>query len=117
MMTLDQDGIHKHHIDITNLEEIPGKKIKHHYGLVSGSVVRSRNIFADWAAGFKSIIGGELPMYTRLLNTTRNEAIQRMIAQAEFMGANAVTNVRFSTSDVAQGAAEIYVYGTAVFVD
>jgi len=56
-------------------------------------------------------------MYTRLLNTTRNEAIQRMIAQAEFMGANAVTNVRFSTSDVAQGAAEIYVYGTAVFVD
>ena len=117
MMTIDQDGIQKHSFNLTNLEEIPGKKIKHHYGLVSGSIVRSRNIFADWAAGFKSIIGGELPMYTRLLNTTRNEAIQRMIAQAEFMGANAVTNVRFSTSDVAQGAAEIYVYGTAVFVE
>ena len=117
MMSLDQDGIHKHPFNITNLEEIPGKKIKHHYGLVSGSIVRSRNIFADWAAGFKSIIGGELPMYTRLLTTSRNEAIQRMIIQAEFMGANAVTNVRFSTSDVAQGAAEIYVYGTAVFVE
>jgi uncharacterized protein YbjQ (UPF0145 family) len=116
-MIVEQERFHNSKLTITNMEEIPGKKIKHHYGLVSGSIVRSRNMFADWAAGVKSIIGGELGMYTTLLNKTRNEAIQRMIAQAEFMGANAVTNVRFSTSSVAVGAAEIYVYGTAVFVE
>jgi uncharacterized protein YbjQ (UPF0145 family) len=102
---------------ITNLEEIPGKRIKQHYGLVSGSIVRSRNMFVDMGAGLKSLIGGELGGYTTLLNKTRHEAIQRMVAQAEYMGANAITNVRFSTSSVAANAAEIYVYGTAVTVE
>ncbi len=114
---ISKERLHDSSLHITNLEEVPGMKVKHHYGLVSGSVVRSRNIFSDWAAGFQSIIGGELGMYTKLLNKTRNDALQRMIAQAEFMGANAVTNIRFSTSSVAAGAAEIYVYGTAVFVE
>jgi uncharacterized protein YbjQ (UPF0145 family) len=102
---------------VTNMEHIPGKQIRKHYGLVSGSVVRSRNIFADWVAGLKSIIGGELGVYTSLLNKSREEAIARMMQQAEFLGANAVTNVRFSTSSVSANAAEIYVYGTAVSVE
>jgi uncharacterized protein YbjQ (UPF0145 family) len=104
-------------LTVTNMETVPNKEVKKHYGLVSGSVVRSRNIFADWMAGLKSIIGGELGVYTTLLNKSRHEAIERMLQQAEFMGANAVTNVRFSTSSVSANAAEIYVYGTAVYVE
>jgi len=99
---------------ITTIESIPGKKIIEHYGLVSGSTIRAKHIGRDFMAGLKNIIGGELKGYTELLQESRAQAIQRMRSSAEQLGANAVINVRFSTSSVAQGAAELYVYGTAV---
>ena len=99
---------------LTNMESIPGKKITEHYGLVSGSTVRAKHIGRDIMAGLKNIVGGELKGYTELLKESRNEAIQRMMEQAQKLGANAVVNIRFSTSSITQGAAELYVYGTAV---
>jgi len=101
---------------ITNLESVPGKNILEHYGLVSGSTVRAKHFGRDFMAGLKNIVGGELKGYTELLQESRNEAISRMMEQATGMGANAVINVRFSTSSVSQGASELYVYGTAVKV-
>ncbi len=99
---------------ITNIEYVPNKEIIEHFGVVAGSTVRAKHVGRDMMAGLKNIFGGELKGYTELLNESREEAIKRMIAQAESMGANAVLNVRFSTSSVAAGAAELYVYGTAV---
>lgn len=102
---------------LTNLESVPGKTIIEHFGLVSGSTVRSKHIGRDIFASLKNIVGGELKGYTELLEEARIEATQRMEVQAQRLGANAIVNVRFSTSSVAQGAAEIYVYGTAVHVE
>jgi uncharacterized protein YbjQ (UPF0145 family) len=102
---------------ITNLETVPGKTIVEHYGLISGSTVRAKHIGKDLLAGLKNIVGGELTGYTELLSEARDESIKRMTAQAEELGANAIVNVRFSTSSVAQGAAELYTYGTAVKVE
>lgn len=102
---------------LTNIDTVPGRKVIAHYGLVCGSTVRSKNAFKDFGAGFKSIFGGELKSYTTLMEETRKEAINRMTEQALQFGANAVVNVRFSSSDVAPGAAEIYVYGTAVTLE
>ena len=99
---------------ITNIEYLPNKEIMEHYGVVSGSSVRAKHMGRDIAASLKNIFGGELKGYTELLGESRDEAIERMQAQAESMGANAILNVRFSTSSVASGAAELYVYGTAV---
>jgi uncharacterized protein YbjQ (UPF0145 family) len=102
---------------VTNLETIPGKSIVRHYGLVQGNTIRAKHIGRDIMAGLKNIFGGELVGYTELLSESRQEATDRMIAQAEAIGANAVLNVRYSTSSVAQGAAELYAYGTAVTVE
>ncbi len=99
---------------ITNVENVPGKEIAEHYGLVSGSTVRAKHIGRDFMAGLKNIVGGELKGYTELLSDSRKEAVERMKQQAAELGANAVINVRFSTSSVAQGASELYAYGTAV---
>lgn len=101
---------------MTNIETIPGKSILTCHGVVSGSTVRAKHVGRDIMAGLKNIVGGELKGYTELLNESRDSAIERMQAQATQMGANAIVNVRFSTSSVAAGAAEIYVYGTAVTV-
>jgi uncharacterized protein YbjQ (UPF0145 family) len=102
---------------VTNIEEVPGKRIVTCYGVVSGSTVRAKNVGRDIMASFKNIVGGELKGYTELLNEARAEAMARMKTQAEQLGANAVVNVRFSTSSVAAGASEIYIYGTAVTVE
>jgi uncharacterized protein YbjQ (UPF0145 family) len=102
---------------ISNLEIVPGKRVVEHLGLVQGSSVRAKHVGRDLAAGLKNIFGGELKGYTELLQESRDEAIQRLLQQAEAVGANAILNVRFSTSSVAQGAAEIYVYGTAVILE
>ena len=102
---------------ITNTEEVPGKQIVEFFGVVSGSTVRAKHFGKDLLAGLKNIVGGELTSYTELLNEARQEAIQRMTAEAQSVGANAVVNVRFSTSSVAQGAAELFAYGTAVRVE
>ena len=101
---------------LSNTENVPGKTILEFYGVVTGSTVRAKHIGRDIMAGFKNIVGGELKGYTELLNEARQEAVQRMVAQAQSMGANAVVNVRFTTSSVAQGAAELFAYGTAVKV-
>ena len=101
---------------LTNIETVPGKTITAHYGVVSGSTVRAKHVGRDLLAGLKNIVGGELSAYTELLQDSRQQATERMIAQAKELGANAIINLRFSTSSVAQGAAEIYVYGTAVSV-
>ena len=102
---------------VTNIETIPGKTIVEHFGLVSGNTVRSRNVFVDILAWLKNIIGGEIGGYTRLLQDSREEALDRLVRQAALVGANAVVNVRFATSSVASGAAELYAYGTAVRVE
>lgn len=99
---------------LSNIEQIPGKTIVEHYGVVNGSTVRAKHFGRDMMASLKNIVGGELKGYTELLQEAREEAIKRMSAEAESLGANAIVNVRFSTSSVAQGAAELYVYGTAV---
>lgn len=99
---------------LTNVEQVPGKVIVEHYGLVTGNTVRAKHVGRDIAASFKNLVGGELKGYTELLGDARKQATERMVEQAQALGANAVVNVRFSTSAVAQGAAELYVYGTAV---
>ncbi|MCZ6624051.1 MAG: YbjQ family protein [Deltaproteobacteria bacterium] len=99
---------------LTNIESVPGKRILEHYGLVQGSTIRAKHFGRDLMASFKNIVGGELKGYTELLVESRTQATERMTAQAKELGANAVINVRYSTSSVAQGAAEILAYGTAV---
>jgi uncharacterized protein YbjQ (UPF0145 family) len=99
---------------ITNIETIPGRTISEHFGLVSGSTIRAKHVGRDIMASLKNLVGGELKGYTQLLQESRKQAMDRMIAQAKQLGANAIVNVRFSTSSVAQGAAELYAYGTAV---
>lgn len=101
---------------VTNIESVPGREIITHLGLVSGSTVQAKHLGRDFMAGLKNIVGGELKGYTELLGDAREIATGRMLKQAAELGANAVINVRFSTSSIAQGAAEIYVYGTAVTV-
>lgn len=102
---------------VSNLEAIPGVNISRHFGLVQGSTVRAKHFGKDFLAGLKNIVGGELTGYTELLSEARDEALKRMTEQASAVGANAVLNVRFSTSSVAQGAAEILAYGSAVVLD
>ncbi len=99
---------------ISNLEVLPGQKIVRHLGLVQGSSVRSKHVGRDIMASLKNIFGGELQGYTELLQESREEATRRMQKQAQEIGANAVLNVRYSTSSIAAGAAEIFVYGSAV---
>lgn len=99
---------------LTNIESVPGKNIVEHFGVVSGSTVRAKHVGRDIMASLKNIVGGELKGYTELLQDSRNQATKRMIEQAKQLGANAIVNVRFATSSVAQGASELYVYGTAV---
>ncbi len=99
---------------LSTLEYVPGHTVARHLGVVQGSTVRAKHIGKDILAGFKNIIGGELKAYTDLLSQAREEAVHRMQAQAEAVGANAVLNIRFATSSVAQGAAELLAYGTAV---
>ncbi len=101
---------------VTNIESVPGKTIVAHYGLVSGSTIRAKHLGRDIMASLKNLVGGELKGYTELLRESRRQATERMIEQARQLGANAIINVRFSTSSVAQGAAELYAYGTAVSV-
>lgn len=102
---------------ISNLEFIPDRKVIKHLGLVQGSTVRAKHIGHDFMAGLKNMVGGELKGYTELLNESRDEALARMMEQARQAGANAVLNVRFSTSSVAAGASEIFAYGTAVVLE
>ncbi|MCB0549966.1 MAG: YbjQ family protein [Phaeodactylibacter sp.] len=99
---------------ITTTDFIPGREIVEVLDIVRGSTVRARNVGRDIFAGLKSLVGGEIHEYTRLMADAREQAIDRMIADAEEVGADAVINVRFTTAGVMQGASEILAYGTAV---
>ena len=99
---------------VVNTETVPGKRIVEVKGRVQGNTVRAKHAGRDIAASFKNLVGGELKGYTELLVESRREAMARMIAQAEELQANAVVNVRFATSSITAGAAELYAYGTAV---
>ena len=102
---------------IVNTETVPGRRIGRVLGLVQGNTIRAKHLGRDIAAGFKNLVGGELHGYTELLSEARRQATERMIAQAEQLGADAVVNIRFTTSAVTSGAAELYAYGTAVTLD
>jgi uncharacterized protein YbjQ (UPF0145 family) len=102
---------------VSNLELVPGRRVKSHLGLVQGSTVRAKHAGKDILAGLKNIVGGELKAYTELMQEAREEAVQRMLAQAASVGANAVLNVRFATTSITAGAAEILAYGTAVVLE
>ena len=102
---------------VSNIEILPNKRVVKHLGLVQGSTVRAKHAGKDIMAGFKNLFGGELGSYTELLQESREEAVDRMCAQAKAIGANAVINVRFSTSAIAAGASEILAYGTGIVVE
>lgn len=102
---------------LVNTETVPGRNILEHRGLVQGNTVRAKHVGRDIMAGLKNIVGGELRGYTELLIDARQQAVSRMVDQAQQLGANAIVNVRFSTSSITAGAAELYAYGTAVVVD
>jgi uncharacterized protein YbjQ (UPF0145 family) len=99
---------------VVTTEQIEGKKITETLGLVRGSTIRARNVGHDIMAGLRNIVGGEVKDYTIMLAQAREEAMQRMVEQAEKLGANAIVGARFVTSMVMSGAAEMVAYGTAV---
>lgn len=98
---------------IVNTPTIEGKAVQT-LGLVTGNMVQSKNAFKDIGAGFRNLVGGEVVSYTKMLGEARDEAVNRMVKQAQSMGADAVVNVRFSSASVMEGAAEILAWGTAV---
>lgn len=104
-------------IIVVTTESIPGYRVKKILGVVSGSIVRARHIGKDILASFRNITGGEIKEYTELLAQSRDEALKRMLKKAKELGANAILGVRFGTSSVAQGAAEVFAYGTAAIVE
>ena len=101
---------------VVNTDAVPGYEIVEIKGMVQGNTVRAKHIGRDIAASFKNMVGGELKGYTELLTESRREATARMMQQAEQLGANAVLNVRFSTSAITSGASEMLAYGTAAVV-
>ena len=102
---------------ITTSSQIAGKEIKKTLGIVRGNTIRARHIGKDIVAAFKNILGGEISEYTKLMGESREQSIDRMVQEAEQLGANAITDCRFSTSYIMANAAEILVYGTAVYVE
>ncbi len=101
---------------ISTTDKVPNKEITEILGIARGSTVRARNIGRDIFAGLKNIVGGEIEEYTKLQAESREQALQRMIEDAQRLGADAIVNVRFSTSMIMQGASEILAYGTAIKV-
>ena len=99
---------------LTTSDQIPGQQIKETLGLVKGNTIRAKHIGKDILAGLRSVVGGEIKEYVEALSDAREEAVKRMIKDAEEMGAEAIVAVRFTTSQVMAGAAELLVYGTAV---
>ncbi|MHC4264839.1 MAG: YbjQ family protein [Planctomycetota bacterium] len=102
---------------ISTTEQIEGKKIVKHLGLVKGNTIRARHIGRDIMAGLRNIVGGEISDYTKMMAESREQAIDRMIEDAQNLGANAIVGMKFATSMVMQSASEILAYGTAVVVE
>ena len=99
---------------VVTSEEIAGKRIKQHLGLVRGNTIRARHVGRDILAGLRNIVGGEIHEYTKLMAESREQALDRMLEEARSLGANAIVSVRFTTSMISQGAAELLAFGTAV---
>ena len=99
---------------LVTTDEIAGKTIKENLGIVKGEIVQSKNFGRDFMAGMKTLVGGEIKGYTEMLREARQIATKRMVDEAESLGADAIVDVRYGSSAVMQGAAEIIVYGTAV---
>lgn len=99
---------------LVNTDQVVGREIVSVHGLVMGNTIRSKNVGKDIGAGLKNLVGGELRSYTAMLTEARQEALDRMSESATSMGADAVVNVRFTTSQITGGAAELLAYGTAV---
>jgi uncharacterized protein YbjQ (UPF0145 family) len=99
---------------ITTLDQVPGREVRDHLGLVNGNTVRSKHVGRDIFAGFKQIVGGEIRGYTEMMEEARAQAVERMSKNAQSMGANAVVGVKFTTAEIMPGAAEVMVYGTAL---
>jgi uncharacterized protein YbjQ (UPF0145 family) len=102
---------------ILTTDHIPGKRIKKTFGLVRGNTIRARHVGKDILAGLKNLVGGEIVQYTKLMAESREQAIDRMQEEAQRFGANAIFNVRFSTSMIMSSAAELLAYGTAVLIE
>lgn len=102
---------------VVTTDEIPGKRITRTLGLVRGNTVRARHVGRDILAGLKNIVGGEVHDYTKLLSESREQALDRMVEEAQLLGANAIVGTRFMTSQVATGMAELLAFGTAVIVE
>jgi uncharacterized protein YbjQ (UPF0145 family) len=99
---------------IVTTMSVEGRRVEETYGLVRGSSVRARHLGKDISAIFKNMVGGELEEYTKLLAEAREQAVDRMISEARSRGANAILGMRFSSSEISSGAAEVLAYGTAV---
>jgi uncharacterized protein YbjQ (UPF0145 family) len=102
---------------LSTLEAIPGRRVLRVVGLVKGNTIRARHVGHDFMAGLKNLVGGEIDDYTKMIAESREQALDRMVAQARANGANAVVGVRFSTCEMMQHAAEILAYGTAVVLE
>ncbi len=102
---------------VATTDEIPGYRIVKVLGLTRGNTVRTRNVGSDFVAGLRSIVGGEVNQYTKMLAQSREQALDRLRSHASLLGANAIVGVRITTSTVMAGAAEILAYGTAVIVE
>jgi uncharacterized protein YbjQ (UPF0145 family) len=102
---------------LSTTDEIPGKTVVKHLGLVRGNTIRARHIGRDIMAGFRNIVGGEISDYTKMMAESREQSIDRMVEEAKGLGANAIVGIYFTTSMVMQSAAEILVFGTAVVVE
>ena len=102
---------------IVTTDLIPGKTIKKNLGLVRGNTIRARHLGRDILAFLRGIVGGEIRDYTKMMAESREQALDRMVEEAESLGANAIINVRFTTSMIMQSASEILAYGTAVIVE
>lgn len=102
---------------LVNTDFVPGKTIVKNVGLVRGNTIRARHLGRDILAFLRNIVGGEITDYTKMMAESREQALDRMVEEAEGLGANAVLNVRFTTSMIMQSASEILAYGTAVIVE
>lgn len=102
---------------LATTDEIPGKRVVRVLGLVKGNTIRSRHVGLDLMAVLRGLVGGEIPEYTKMLAESREQALDRLVADAESVGANAVVALRFTTASMMQGAAELMAYGTAVIVE
>jgi uncharacterized protein YbjQ (UPF0145 family) len=102
---------------LATTDEIPGTRIVRALGLVKGNTIRSRHVGLDLMAVLRGLVGGEIPEYTKMLAESREQALDRLVADAEAAGANAVVGLRFTTASMMQGAAELMAYGTAVIVE